>query len=62
MATSKKSLPKEKVSSTFKHEWLEEIVKTDTSDSPGRTVKLSDIGPIMTRPAESSVKSAWRLK
>lgn len=43
MATSKKSLPKKKVSSTFKHEWLEEIVKTDTSDGPGRTVKLSDI-------------------
>lgn len=45
MATRKKALqpPKKKVSSTFKHEWLNEIVRTDTSDGPGRAVKLSDI-------------------
>lgn len=35
-------VPQKKVCLTFKHEWLDEIVQTDTKDGSGR-IKLSDI-------------------
>jgi len=35
-------VPQKKVCLTFKHEWLDEIVQTDTKDGPGR-IKLSDM-------------------
>lgn len=35
-------VPQKKVCLMFKHEWLNEIVQTDTKDGPGR-IKLSDI-------------------